>query len=282
LNANDNNYQYGLKPDRLAIHQRTRPMLGTLVSIRCETGDGVDGSRVVAAAFAAVARVDRLMHPTRVESDLAAIRAVGVGSIAIDPWTWEVLRCAREMHAASSGLFDPCAGDDVGCMHDVRLRPLSRVEIARRVAIDLGGIAKGFAVDRAIDELRDSGCSAGEVNAGGDLRVFGPVETEVWIRVGSARWPIRLSDSACAVSDASATNHPTEFRSYYRRDVADAGVSTGWAAVAAPSAMWADALATYAMACRNDAERAQFREVLIRYGARDLGPTATRAQAPPS
>jgi thiamine biosynthesis lipoprotein len=48
--------------------------------------------------------------------------------------------------------------------------------------IDLGGIAKGFAVDRAIDVLRDLGMPSGLINAGGDLAVFGPRDLMVGVR----------------------------------------------------------------------------------------------------
>jgi len=41
------------------------------------------------------------------------------------------------------------------------------------VHIDLGGIAKGYAVDRALMALRTAGCRGALVNAGGDLAVFG-------------------------------------------------------------------------------------------------------------
>jgi thiamine biosynthesis lipoprotein len=50
------------------------------------------------------------------------------------------------------------------------------------MAIDLGGIAKGFAVDRAVDALREHGMPSGLVNAGGDLKAFGPQPHMVHIR----------------------------------------------------------------------------------------------------
>ena len=50
------------------------------------------------------------------------------------------------------------------------------------VAVDLGGIAKGFAVDRAIEVLRAQGISRALVNAGGDLAAFGPEPHLVHIR----------------------------------------------------------------------------------------------------
>jgi FAD:protein FMN transferase len=50
------------------------------------------------------------------------------------------------------------------------------------ITIDLGGIAKGFAVDRALDVLRGRGLVRGLVNAGGDLAAFGPEPELVHIR----------------------------------------------------------------------------------------------------
>jgi thiamine biosynthesis lipoprotein len=58
------------------------------------------------------------------------------------------------------------------------------------IRIDLGGIAKGFAVDRAIEVLRDFGISRGVVNAGGDLAAFGAHSETVYIR--DSRDPRRL------------------------------------------------------------------------------------------
>ncbi len=63
-----------------------------------------------------------------------------------------------------------------GGAHDrIQLFPENLVRFAdHSVKIDLGGIAKGFAVDRAVEALHRHRIAAGLVNAGGDLRVFGP------------------------------------------------------------------------------------------------------------
>jgi thiamine biosynthesis lipoprotein ApbE len=68
--------------------------------------------------------------------------------------------------------------------HDrIQLLPQNRVRFAdRSVKIDLGGIAKGFAVDRAVEALRRHGVAEGLVNAGGDLRGFGPRSHGVDVR----------------------------------------------------------------------------------------------------
>ncbi|HEX4509735.1 MAG TPA: FAD:protein FMN transferase, partial [Burkholderiaceae bacterium] len=70
--------------------------------------------------------------------------------------------------------------------------------------LDLGGIAKGYAVDRAVAVLRRRGIAAGIVNAGGDLRVFGPREETIHVRSPfdpSQVVPVAaLRDAACATS----------------------------------------------------------------------------------
>jgi thiamine biosynthesis lipoprotein len=70
--------------------------------------------------------------------------------------------------------------------------------------LDLGGIAKGYAVDRAVNVLRRLGVASGVVNAGGDLRVFGPCEETIHVRSPfdpSRLWPVaELREAACATS----------------------------------------------------------------------------------
>jgi thiamine biosynthesis lipoprotein len=60
-----------------------------------------------------------------------------------------------------------------GNWRDIVLEKNCTVRFRQRVIVDLGGIAKGFAVDRAVKALKCAGVRSGVVNAGGDLRVFG-------------------------------------------------------------------------------------------------------------
>jgi FAD:protein FMN transferase len=66
---------------------------------------------------------------------------------------------------------------------NVRLDPKNHtVQLLKPgMQLDLGGIAKGYAVDRAVDCLRRQGIASALVNAGGDLRSFGLRHT-VWVR----------------------------------------------------------------------------------------------------
>src|SRR5262249_51844832 len=130
------------------------------------------------------------------------------------------------------------------------------------LTIDLGGIAKGFAVDRAIDTLRRHGMARGVVNAGGDLAAFGPADEMVSVRdpraPGSELCRVAGRDQALASSGggpATAVAPPSGTAS---------GAVHG-ATVLAPSCLVADALTKVVMIAGEAA-----RPVLLRHGASAL------------
>jgi len=166
-------------------------------------------------------------------------------------------------------------------MSDLSLPCPGEVVKHREVRLDVGGVAKGFAVDCAIDALRTAHCSGGLVNAGGDLRVFGTYPPAVLIRAhegGGAVRNIALRNAACAVSDPSASAGPAEHRGYYRRVHSSQTTASGMdplshsnarmagATVIAPTAMAADALTKCVMLC----PPAQAKSILREFGARAI------------
>jgi thiamine biosynthesis lipoprotein len=166
--------------------RRCRPLLGTFVEIAAPSGG--TGARAIAAAFAAVERVQRSMSAHSGTSDLARIADARAGErVPVDRWTYRVLAAAREIAGASAGAFDPVAVAGGGARDGATWRDLEllddrrSVRCRRALRVDLGGIAKGFAVDQAVRALRRSGSAWGLVNAGGDLRAF-----------GSRRWPLQV------------------------------------------------------------------------------------------
>ncbi|MCC8966751.1 FAD:protein FMN transferase [Bradyrhizobium sp. Pear76] len=191
--------------------RRARPLLGTFVEIEVTAAAGPETDAAIDAAFDAVARVHRLMSFHEHDSDVSRVnREAGVRPTRVDAWTFEVLEAAVEMHRRSGGVFDvtvapalqavgllpgadgeravvpaPCVGDAIELLPEriVRFQ-------APDTRIDLGGIAKGFAVDRAIEVLREFDVPAGLVNASGDLRVFGAAPHAVDLR--DPRDPLRL------------------------------------------------------------------------------------------
>jgi thiamine biosynthesis lipoprotein len=140
------------------------------------------------------------------------------------------------------------------------------------VTIDLGGIAKGFAVDRAVAVLRELGVPSGMVNAGGDLRAFGPEPRAVHVR--DPRDPSR---SICCIDVANEALASTARRVELFDSLepgcsavidpasqGPAGLIDG-VTIRASSCMIADALTKIVMIAGADAE-----QVLEHYGASAL------------
>lgn len=211
-------------------HRRLRIALGTWVAVEATAPSPEQVHAAIEAAFRAVGEVERRMHPTGRDSDLARINAAALpahsapqrggrhGVLAVHHSTWELLELAKRLYDLSDGVFDPCLPECVGRLSDVELLPNRRVRCHAPVRLDFGGFAKGYAVDRAIDALTYHGCSQGLVNAGGDLRVFGPRAQIVLVREsdGTLR-PVQLAVAAIAVSAVDCRHRPGEHRGYYRR-----------------------------------------------------------------
>lgn len=212
-----------LLPPTMPVQVRARPLLGTLVEI---SAAGLSDAQIQAAidrAFAEVVRVHLLMSYHDEDSDVSRInREAYATEVQVDAHTYRVLRAARLMAEASNGVFDitiapqlthmgflpahsdfpkmPCRGN----WRDIVLLPHNRVRLACSLSIDLSGIAKGYAVDLAIKALADAGMSAGRVNAGGDLRVFGDAAQHIHVRAPNAHTHtislLELTQGAAATS----------------------------------------------------------------------------------
>lgn len=223
------------------VRSRLRPVMGTLCAIEA-CGPAHALNVAVEQAFAAMSHVEHCMHPVHPGSDLARLNSSVRQPLRVDQALWEVLATARRIHDLSNGIFDPCLPVRAGRLRDVELLPESTVLCHAPVTLDLGGIAKGYAIDLATDVLRDAGCVAGLINAGGDLRVFGGQSREIVIR-----WRDRpastlsITCAALAVSDAAAIDRPPEHRGYYARDN-DRALIHSQVAVQADTAVVADAL----------------------------------------
>jgi thiamine biosynthesis lipoprotein len=200
--------------------RRCRPLLGTFVEITAE-GPADRTSRAVERAFAAIARVQRRMSAHDPASDIGRLNRARCGEpVRVHADTWRVLARAQRLAAATDGAFDVTVGGDLARwgylprgrgrargtagFRALELRPGNVACRRRRVVVDLGGIAKGFAVDQAVRALRAAGAIAGCVNAGGDLRVFGPRPWPVAVRLpgtpGLAAPVVAIRDGALATS----------------------------------------------------------------------------------
>ncbi len=239
-------------------------MLGTTVAVRVARVHGAAGHAAIDAAFREIAEVHRLMSFHDAESDLSRLnRLGGKETVRLDSRTAEVLALALELAEQSEGAFDPCVGaravangdlppppgapaaDPAGDWRDVRLNGCE-ARFTRPVWLDLGGVAKGFAVDRAIEQLRALGVDQASVNAGGDLRVVGGQSELVRLRAGAADTlpVVEITDGALASSGGG----DTAMARHYDGASGDQIPLGRFVGVAAPTCMVADALTKVVLA----------------------------------
>ncbi len=177
-----------------------QPLLGTFVEIGVVFND-TDKSRddaihiAISQAFNAIALIQRLLSFHDPESDLCKLNGAKCKWIILHPQSIRVLRLARAFTQASEHFFNCTVGGALVHEHilpnhvghavlargnaaDIELSQHS-VRLRRSVLITLDGIAKGYAVDLAVQTLQKHQITAGWINAGGDLRVFGNITLPV-------------------------------------------------------------------------------------------------------
>jgi FAD:protein FMN transferase len=179
---------------------RARPLLGTFVEIAAEGAPAAQVEDGIEAAFAAIQRVHDRMSFHDAGSDVWRLNGARPGeATVVADWTYRVLEMALDLHRRSSSRFNiaiapalqligllpstpHASAEEHRLTCSLELLGDNRVRLRSAGKIDLGGIAKGFAVDRAVDALRQHGIAGGIVNAGGDLAAFGSEEHIVAIR----------------------------------------------------------------------------------------------------
>ncbi len=170
------------------------------------------------------------MSAHETDSELGQLnRSAGTGAMRLSRDVRIVLDRALFWARHSDGLFDPVAAghaavtrgdiplhggqpapDPAADYHALVLDDMAR--LTRPACVDLGGIAKGHAVDTAIAALREAGMTDGIVNAGGDLFAFGrPRRVDVSDPAnGTARLTFTLRDRALATSAAQRVDALTK------------------------------------------------------------------------
>lgn len=201
-------------PDAPPVFRAWQAM-GLLLRVSVWDADSARALAALDAAQAAVARVETLMYAAGPASELAlANRRAGTDSATVlSPWTADALASALEIAGESGGALDVTAAplaDAWGLYRGrgavppaavrdslaplvgwrmVRFDPATRaVRLpVRGMRLDFGGVARGYAVDRAVEALRAGGVAQGLVDLGGTYRVFGAPPV-------GARWIVGLKD----------------------------------------------------------------------------------------
>jgi thiamine biosynthesis lipoprotein len=187
-------------------HQREEAIMGTRVAVELWSEDAALATRAMDAVIAEMHRTDELMSTYKPASQLSQVNAYAhERPVVVDADIITVVERGLDMSRLSGGAFDITYAS-VGYLYDYRAhqRPTDaqiaaalpgvdyrQVVVDREartvrflkegVRIDLGGIAKGYAVDRAIERLRELGIEHAMVNAGGDTRLLGDRRGKPWI-----------------------------------------------------------------------------------------------------
>lgn len=246
---------------------RAKPLLGTCVTIQVQTTpDDSAAASAIDGAFETIAHIDRVMSAHRPDSDLGRMsRAAPELVLQLDAHTVTVLKASHYWWQVSGGAFNPVMaartlarqghrpGLNPSALLDCEFSLLTflsdtQVKMPGPVCIDLGGIAKGYAVDQAIQVLSKHGIRDAMVNAGGDIRVLGTkgfrvdiCHAQEQLRDRPFKRLKRLQSAALATSVADT--HQTAFvRTLKARREA-------WrnSTVLAPDCMTADALTKWAL-----------------------------------
>jgi thiamine biosynthesis lipoprotein len=214
------------RPDPGLLVAESRPAMGSLATVTVVAASPRRAAAAFDAAFRVFARVDAVMNEWRPESPLSRLNAAaGRGWIALPADLCDVLALAKRGAERTHGRFDPTwaalsdlwrfdgtqdvapSDDDVRARcplvnyRDLVLRPRGRAceaQLARAgMRVGLGGIAKGWALDRAASALRRLGFRDFLLQAGGDLYAAGAR--------GGAPWRVRVRDPRGGDLDALAS-----------------------------------------------------------------------------
>ncbi len=152
---------------------RCKPLLGTFVEIKI-LQETLLANQAIEEAFAVIEKIQKLMSFFDEDSEISRLNKMAhESSITVNPQLFEVLTLAQKISQISNGVFDiTLHRSEQNCSSaDIKLLENFQVKFTKPLRLDLGGIAKGYAVDCAALLLERRGITDYIVNAGGDLRV---------------------------------------------------------------------------------------------------------------
>ena len=185
---------------------REEAIMGTRIAVEVWHDDPAEATRAIDAVIAEMHRIDELMSTYKPESQLSRVnRDAPAGPVRVDAELARLVARALQFSEMSGGAFDVTYAS-VGYMYDYRAgvhptdaqiaaalpainwrhvvvdQAASTIRFLRPgVRIDLGGIAKGHAVDASIALLAARGIRQATVTAGGDSRILGDRRGRPWV-----------------------------------------------------------------------------------------------------
>ena len=203
----------GRSPQNVALFEYQEPHMGTTVRLLLYAADAASAERISRAAFARIRELNDRFSDYSDTSELSGVsRAAGGDAVAVSEDLFRVLLAAQRIAARTQGAFDITIGPvshlwrsarATGLEPDaVRLAAATRLVGYRRLrltaslrtarladpgmALDLGGIAKGFAADAALAIMVQQGARRSAVAVGGDIVASEPPP-------GTSAWDVTIA-----------------------------------------------------------------------------------------
>ena len=223
-------------------YKQERAIMGTSILAEVWSMDPGKADAGIAAVMREMHRIDKLMSPFRKDSELSMVnREAADRPVKISRELFDLIERSLYFSRISHGAFD-ITFSSVGYMYDYREgvapsdadikkalpginyrhiildRQNSTIRFARQgMRIDLGGIAKGYAVDNSIAILSKMGFHQALVTAGGDSRILGDKHGKPWMT--GIRDPRKQDESVVVIplSDA-AISTSGDYERYFMRD----------------------------------------------------------------
>ncbi len=217
-------------------------VMGTFARVVAVAKDSSTAKKCIETALAKIQRVDERMSDYKDDSEISELNRDGAKrAVRVSESTYEVLQTSIEFSELTGGAFDITVGPLVDLFHSAEKETVApgKEQIAQAkskvgyeklklnnqnrtvkfsvdgMRVDLGGIAKGYAIDKAVQVMQACGAIGGMVDIGGDIRCFGtpargkdhwliglqdPNETTDGLGTGEPLLVLKLTDAAVATS----------------------------------------------------------------------------------
>ena len=185
-------------PAKEQVYRKSMVLMDTLVTITVVTDSADRAEKAMDRAFAEIGKLDTLLNFFSEKSELSMInRNAGLSGVRVSPETMEAVEKAIEISEKTGGAFDITIGPEISQWNfSLRIKPedesikrrlrlvnykLIQLDKARSTVhlkekgmlMDLGGIAKGYAADKAVEELKKNRITSGLVAVAGEVKAFG-------------------------------------------------------------------------------------------------------------
>jgi len=194
-------------PDKPSSYKKSKALMDAFITITVVADSKDTADKAIENAFDVIEKFGNLVNFFSDKSELSAInRNAGINRVRVSPETLDIIEKAVYVSEKSGGAFDPTIGPEIKLWDFLNKTKPSDVDIKKNLPLvnykniiidrakstvflkkinmllDLGGIAKGYAADLAVQSLKEKGISSGLVAIAGDIKTFGlKPDKKLWV-----------------------------------------------------------------------------------------------------